>query len=165
MRAANSAGPAGVGDHSLRHHDPAVGGLGVVAVAGECGQFGLRPERLGTEPDAEQRRLVRVRPLSCFLQDLVGIGPPPFPQRELRDVRLKDAETVVGTHSLARRVQVCSRGVEVAPPGLEVGPEQGIHVGKACRGCAECGSAYEVGLIPLPESEQGLDVVGSQDLR
>ena len=63
----------------------------------------------------------------------VRVGPAPLPEGELCEVGVVAAEPAVLTQGGARRLEVRSRGVEVAAADLEVGADGEQAVGEARR--------------------------------
>ena len=150
------------GDELVRAGEPGADGFGITAGACEGRQLRLRAQPHGAEPDAELCQVAGLRPGQAVGHGSVGVCPAALPQRELADVPLVDGHLGVHVHGRRRGLDVRSGGVEVTAAGLEAGAHDEGLVGQFGRHGAERGRADAVGLVPLADRDQGLDLVGNE---
>ena len=91
-----------------------------------------------------------------------GVRPPTLPQREVCAIAVVEAERAVLEQVGARRLEVRPRGVELAAADLDLRADGEERGPEARDDAAERGGAEPVGLVPLADREQRLDLIADE---
>ena len=160
--AASAAAPRAIRDQLACAIEPAAESVAVPAGACERRQLRLRAQAGRAELDADLGRLVLARASQPLVDGRRSVRPATLPQREVCAVAVVEAERAVLEQVGARRLEVRPRGVELAAADLDLRAD-GEERGPEARGdTAERGGAEPVGLVPVADREQRLDLIADE---